>query len=65
LLSEPRLDIRRGNIFPLPPFLTMVNYEDHIAALEEMINVLQPVASTVPDLRTSLVQRLDDLDRRM
>lgn len=43
----------------------MVNYEDHIAALEEMINVLQPVTSTVPDLRTSLVQRLDDLDRRM
>ncbi|XP_075092690.1 uncharacterized protein LOC107763230 [Nicotiana tabacum] len=43
----------------------MVNYGDRITTLEETVDALRPIVDTLPDLKTSLVQRLDDLDRRM
>ncbi|XP_070007682.1 uncharacterized protein [Nicotiana sylvestris] len=43
----------------------MVNHGDRIAALEQTVDGLLPIMDTVPELRTSLGQRLDDLDRRV
>ncbi|OIT36819.1 senescence-specific cysteine protease sag39, partial [Nicotiana attenuata] len=45
--------------------LAEVNHGDRIAALEGTVEVLRPIVDTVPELRTSLLQRLDDLDRRV
>ena len=43
----------------------MVNHGNHIAILEETVDILRTIVEMVPELKTSLVQRLDDLDRRL
>nr|XP_009779696.1 PREDICTED: uncharacterized protein LOC104228850 [Nicotiana sylvestris] len=43
----------------------MVNHGDRIVALEQTVDGLLPIMDMVPELRTSLGQRLDDLDRRV
>nr|XP_016484372.1 PREDICTED: uncharacterized protein LOC107804933 [Nicotiana tabacum] len=43
----------------------MVNHGERLASLEETVDRLRPIVETVPDQSNNLVQRLDDLDRRM
>ncbi|XP_070018292.1 uncharacterized protein [Nicotiana sylvestris] len=43
----------------------MVNHGDRITTLEQTVDGLLPIVDTVPELRANLVQRLDDLDRRV